>query len=290
MTSPAVGSDLAVSLRHICKGYPGVQALDAVSLDVRFGEVHAIVGENGAGKSTLLKILSGLVAPDCGTVQVSGTTLKPHTTIAARRLGVRVVPQDVLVVQGLIAGRNVTLGQERWNAHRGRLAQPERAAVREAMDLAGLTAPARRPSSRLSVPEQRLLQIAAGLYGAGKVLVLDEPTAVVSEADSAHLLQRLNALREQGMAILYVSHRLTEVLTIADRVTVLRDGRKVAENPRAEVTREGLIRHMTKVSASPAPTPGGTAASGRRHELAEATGSEVRVEASAPPRRCSGPA
>jgi ABC-type sugar transport system ATPase subunit len=244
-TSPQTRSP-AASLQGVRKAYPGVVALDDVTVDVRHGEIHALLGENGAGKSTLVKVLVGALRPDSGTIALDGAEVVFHSTRAARRHGVSYIPQDVQAVPGLSVGRNILLGMERPLARHRHLSRREAALVGEALERSGA---AFEPSARtgtLSVPELRLAQIARALINPGDVMVLDEPTAVLSESDAEHLLGRLRAFREMGKAILYVTHRLSEVLQIANRITVLRDGRAVGTFDRAHVDRERIIQLMAK--------------------------------------------
>jgi ABC-type sugar transport system ATPase subunit len=236
----------AATLVGIRKAFPGVMALDNVSLDVRHGEVHALVGENGAGKSTLVKILVGAIQPDAGTILLEGRETSLHSTRAARRHGISYIPQDVHAVPGLSIGRNILLGYEHFFSSRNRLGRKEIETVGAALERAGAEFPVLARTDTLSVPELRLAQIARALVSPGDVMVLDEPTAVLSEADAEHLLTRLRSFLADGKAILYVSHRLTEVLHIASRITVLRDGQQKGTFDRHQVDRERIIQLMAK--------------------------------------------
>jgi ABC-type sugar transport system ATPase subunit len=236
----------AASLVGIRKAYPGVVAIDDVSLDVRHGEVHALVGENGAGKSTLVKILVGAIRPDAGTIILEGRETALHSTRAARRHGISYIPQDVQAVPGLSVGRNILLGYEHFFSSRNNLGRHEVQTVGTALERAGAVFQASDRTDTLSVPELRLAQIARALVSPGDVMVLDEPTAVLSEADAEHLLTRLRSFLADGKAILYVSHRLTEVLQIASRITVLRDGQQRGTFERDQIDRERIIQLMAK--------------------------------------------
>jgi ABC-type sugar transport system ATPase subunit len=236
----------AVELQDISKRFAGVQALDRVSFTTRAGEIHSVIGENGAGKSTLLRVLTGLVRPDGGSVRIRGEQVAIRDPRDARSRGVSFVPQEVHVVRGLSAARNATLGLEPPFAPRLRLRKAERDRATTALTRAGAAFDVDRPASALSVPELRICQIARALADLGGVLLLDEPTAAVSRHDAEHLLGRLEALRDEGEAIVYVSHRLGEVLRVSDRITVLRDGRNVGTFDRGEVDREQLVRLMAR--------------------------------------------
>jgi ABC-type sugar transport system ATPase subunit len=257
----AAANTVAIALDRVKKSFPGVRALQDVSFDVRHGEIHALVGENGAGKSTLVKLLAGLHHPDAGQISIDGRQVSLNGPRAARAHGVSVIPQEVDAVPELSAARNILLGMEGALSGRGRVSSSERERVREAVARAGGTFDVSRRAGDLSAPELRLCQIARTLLNPGEVIVLDEPTAVLSESDADHLLERLLAFREEGKAIVYVSHRLGEVLRIADRVTVLRDGLSRGTFDRAQVDRERIITLMAKADAAvavsnrAAPTP-----------------------------------
>ena len=200
-------------------------ALNDVDLEVRSGEIHAVVGENGAGKSTLIKIITGVIEGDSGEIQARGVPVEIGTPRNATRLGITAVPQDILVVPELPVGRNILLGMEKATTRRETLDREETKIVRAALNQVGASFEPSTPSRSLSVPQLRLAQIARALVQSGDILVLDEPTAVLSEPDAEHLLERLISFREAGKAIIYITHRLSEVMRIADRVTVLRDGK-----------------------------------------------------------------
>ena len=236
----------AARLEGITKHFPGVRALDDVTFDVYRGEIHALLGENGAGKSTLIKVLDGLYRPDGGTVSIDGAEVMLHSVRDARRRGVTVVPQDILAVPELSIGRNILLGLEGQVTRRRGLTAEENKLVKEALARAGATFDPGTRAGSMSVPELRLAQIARALLHPGDVIALDEPTAVLSESDADLLLERLGRLRDQGKAIIYVSHRLSEVLRIAQRITVLRDGRNVGTFTRDEVDKDRIVALMAK--------------------------------------------
>ena len=236
----------AARLDGITKLFPGLRALDDVTFDVYRGEIHALLGENGAGKSTLIKVLDGLYRPDAGTVSIDGVEVLLHSVRDARKRGVTVVPQDILAVPELSIGRNILLGFEGQLTRRRGLTADEKRLVQEALGRSGATFDPGARAGAMSVPELRLAQIARALLHPGDVIALDEPTAVLSESDADLLLERLVRLREQGKAIIYVSHRLSEVLRIAQRITVLRDGRNVGTFTRDEVDKDRIVALMAK--------------------------------------------
>ena len=234
-----------VSLDHISKSYPGVRALDAVGFDVRAGEVHALVGENGAGKSTLLKILGGVVPwPHYeGDIRVDGAVHRFAGVRDAEAAGIAVVHQELSLVGPLTAAENIVLGHEprRWGVVDR---ESMRARVVALLESLHVTIDPDTPVERLGVGHQQFVEIAKALGRDARVLVLDEPTAALTEADADVLLERLDRLRARGLAIVYVSHRLGEVLRVADRVTVLRDGRSVATGPASSFDERSLVAAM----------------------------------------------
>ncbi|WP_143684219.1 ATP-binding cassette domain-containing protein, partial [Streptomyces diastatochromogenes] len=208
----------------LTKSFGGVRALDGVDLAVPAGQVHALLGHNGAGKSTLIRCLGGAFPPDAGTIEVSGRTyarLSPRESIAA---GVAIIYQTLSVVDALTVTENIFLGQE-WTRH-GRI---DRRAQEEVADgllrrVAARCSPRDRVSE-LPMGQRQLVEIAKALSRSASVLVLDEPTAALSRAESDALAERVEDFRTQGLAIVYVTHLLSEVERLADAVTVLRDGR-----------------------------------------------------------------
>jgi ABC-type sugar transport system ATPase subunit len=226
----------------ITKTFAGVRALSDVDFELRHGEVHALLGENGAGKSTLIKVLGGAVPPDAGTVRLDDTPLPLGDPRAVRRAGVSIVYQEFTLVPDLSISDNIFLGRE----HGGlwlRRAQMERDA-QHVLDELGVSAAASTLVRTLSVAQQQMVEIARALQGHARVLILDEPTATLSSVEVDRLLRVVRQLRDRGISTIYVSHRLEEIFTIADRVTVLRDGRHVMTNDAAAVDRAGLIRAM----------------------------------------------
>ncbi|NBT12622.1 MAG: sugar ABC transporter ATP-binding protein [Planctomycetia bacterium] len=233
--SPATAGP-AIVMRGITKRFPGVIALDDVSLDVRRGEIHAICGENGAGKSTLMKILSGVYQPDAGTLEIHGHVARFAGTRDAERAGVAIIHQELNLVDDLSVAANVFLGRER----RGRLgliddAAMERETERLLATLECRVSP-RATAGSLRVGDQQLVEIAKALSLDASILVMDEPTSALTEAESARLERTIRRLREHGTTILAISHKMEEVFRLADRITVLRDGRHVRTVERAATT------------------------------------------------------
>src|SRR5439155_11250214 len=210
----------------VSKSFPGVRALAGVDFELRAGEVHALVGENGAGKSTFVKVLGGGVVPDQGDVRLDDAALPFGDPLAARRRRIDIIYQEFTLVPQLTATENIFLGRER-----GRVLLRKGEMRREAQSLLGrlgAAVDADAPVASLGVAQQQMVEIARALAGNPRVLVLDEPTAALSERETARLFDILGDLRASGLGIIYISHRLSEIFAIADRVTVLRDGCRVA--------------------------------------------------------------
>ena len=246
------------------KTYPGVRALQGVDLGVERGEVHALLGENGAGKSTLMKVVAGAVTPDAGQMTVGGSPVALGSLEAARASGVALVYQDLSLVPQLSVGENVLLG--RWATTRwGTVAWEElHAAARRHLGRIGLDVDPRRRVDELGMAERQLVEIAKALSGDVHVLLLDEPTSALSDPEARRLFGIVRDLTASGVAVVYVSHRLPEVLDIADRISVLRDGQLVATVRAAEVDEARLARMMVGRAlggaAAPAPPPAGNGA------------------------------
>ncbi len=233
----------ALEMSGISKSFPGVRALEDVSFDCLPGEVHAICGENGAGKSTLMKILGGIYRPDAGTIRIDGRELTFPHPIAARRAGIAIIHQELSLLPDRTVAENIALGEE--PTRRGLL---DRAAMRRGATLM-LTRLGSRlaPDTRagdLSVAEQQMVEIAKALTTQPRILVMDEPTAALDETEAAQLLALVRRLRDDGAALIYVSHRMPEIAAISDRVTVLKDGRKVLTDRTVTMPVGRLVRAM----------------------------------------------
>jgi ribose transport system ATP-binding protein len=239
-----VGTDEPlVRLRGVSKEFPGVLAVDGVDLEILPGEVHAMAGENGAGKSTLMKILSQVERPTSGEVEISGQKVTFHGPGYAQRLGVAMVYQEFALASHLSVAENLFLGHEPSRAgfiNRGE----EREKAVELLGRVGLEIDPGRSVSSLTVAEQQRVEIAKALAIEAKVVIMDEPTATLAEKEIEELFEVIRNLTSHGIAVLYISHRLDEIFRIADRVTVMRDG-KVVETARAsELDEEKLVNLM----------------------------------------------
>jgi ribose transport system ATP-binding protein len=244
MSSEEAGTkEPVVRLRGVSKEFPGVKAVDRVDLEILPGEVHALAGENGAGKSTLMKILSQVERPTEGELQISGEKVAFHGPGYAQSLGVAMVYQEFALAPHLSVAENLFLGREPARAgFINRRSEKEKAG--ELLGRVGLEIDSNRLVSGLTVAEQQRLEIAKALAIEAKVLILDEPTATLAEREIEGLFEVMREMASRGIAILYISHRLDEIFRIADRVTVMRDGKVMETKPTSELTEEELVNLM----------------------------------------------
>jgi general nucleoside transport system ATP-binding protein len=232
-----------LELRGITKRFPGVVANDSVDFDLRRGEVHALLGENGAGKSTLVNILYGLYHPDEGEIWLDGRAVRINSPSDAIRLGIGMVHQHFMLIPVMSVAENIVLATE---PRRGPLLDLK-AAEERVSQLSREYGLAVRPDAtveRIGVGQQQRVEILKALYRGAEILILDEPTAVLTPQEAAELFVIIRSLTEQGKSIIFISHKLNEVLEIADRITVLRQGRRVDTVPREGATQAGLARLM----------------------------------------------
>ena len=230
--------------RNISKSYDGVDALREVSFELRAGEVHALIGENGAGKSTLIKVITGAVQPDSGEIEFDGKPVINNSPAYSKSLGIAAIYQQPALFPELTVAENIAIGLEatgpwhriNWRQRRERAAQ--------LLGQVGSRISPEKEVRELSMPEQQLVEIARALGANARVLIMDEPTASLAEEETKNLYRVIANLRERGVGIIYISHRLEELSIVADRVTVLRDGAYVGTQPMAGVDRQGLIRLM----------------------------------------------
>ncbi len=233
-----------LEMRGISKTFPGVKALDGVDLKAWGGEVMSIMGENGAGKSTLMKILSGAYQADAGgQILIDGRLVTITDPIAAKKLGISIIYQELALAPNLTVAENIFLGNEPT-----RFGMVDRAAMERdcAAVLERLGAPftARTPVGTLSIAEQQLVEIARALQAKSRILVLDEPTTALSARETERLFALIRQLRQDGLALLYISHRMAEIYELSDRVSVLRDGAYVGMLNRDELSAEALVKMM----------------------------------------------
>jgi ABC-type sugar transport system ATPase subunit len=237
-------TEAVLTAQHISKQFPGVLALDDVDLELMPGEVHALVGENGAGKSTLIKVRAGRHHPSSGTLRVKGQEAHFDDPLQSQQAGISVINQEFNLIPQLSIATNIYLGREPKRA--GGLIDWPQVNRKSAEVLKGLGLDI-KPTLRvefLSVADRQLVEVAKALSQEFGVMIMDEPTAALSSAEVDRLFEIIIELRERGAAVLYVSHRLSEIFRIADRVTVLRDGRRVGTRPIDEVTERDVITMM----------------------------------------------
>jgi rhamnose transport system ATP-binding protein len=226
------------------KSYGGVRALRGVSLELRAGEVHALIGENGAGKSTLIKILTGAVQPDSGEIRLGGKPIEHNDPSKARKLGVAVIYQQPALFPDLTVSENIAISNDVNSPWRTADWKARRSNAGRLLERIGANISPDVLVASLSMPEQQLVEIAKALDANASVLIMDEPTASLGERDAENLFRIVLELRASGTGIIYISHRLEELFHIADRVTVLRDGDSVGTHDMAGVTARELIRMM----------------------------------------------
>jgi ABC-type sugar transport system ATPase subunit len=231
-------------VRGVAKAFSGIQALGGVSFDLRQGEIHALVGENGAGKSTLIKIVAGAYLPDSGSIEIDGVTHAALTPEQARHLGVGVVYQEFNLLPELSVAENIFLGDQPTGWLGLLDAGHRRRRTLALLNRLGAQLDPDRMVKHLTVGEQQIVEIAKALAMDVRILIMDEPSAVLPSHDMDRLYGVIRALRAEGASIIYISHRLEEIFLIADRVTVLKDGRSVMTRPVAETTRAELVNSM----------------------------------------------
>jgi ribose transport system ATP-binding protein len=236
-------SDILLELRGIGKTFPGVRALEDIDLQIRRGETHMLLGENGAGKSTLIKILTGVYSPDGGTISFKGAPVAFRSPADSQKMGIRVIYQESHLVRPLSVAENIFLGSEPLMPSGFPIIDRQKmvAAAHALLDRLNLPIDPLARVEELTAAEQRMIEVARALHLSAEMIILDEPTAALSSREVGDLFGILRTLRAQGVTILYISHRLEEVLQIGDRATVLRDGRKITTVPLAEASLEDLI-------------------------------------------------
>ncbi|MFG3255033.1 sugar ABC transporter ATP-binding protein [Streptomyces sp. NPDC048172] len=246
MTRPSTGdgSPPVLALEGVSKSFGSVRALQGVSLELHGGEAHALAGENGAGKSTLIKTLAGVHPPDAGTVLLDGRPAAFHGPADARDAGIAVIYQEPTLFSDLSIAENIFMGRQ----PRRTLGRIDHAAVHEAtaklMSRLGVDLDPSRPARGLSIADQQIVEIAKALSFDARVLIMDEPTAALTGSETARLFSVVEALRAEGAAVLFISHRLAEIFELCQRVTTLRDGKLVASETLDGLTEDDLVRRM----------------------------------------------
>jgi ABC-type sugar transport system ATPase subunit len=232
-----------LEFKNISKRFPGVQALDGVSLQIEQGACHALMGENGAGKSTLGKILAGVYTADAGEILLEGKTIAPADPLAARRLGIAMVHQELAFCPNLSVAENLCLGELPGFWRRVDYGAM-RARARGMLEEIGAALDVDAPMQELTTAQEQMAQIAAALGVGAKVIVMDEPTSSLSAVESEHLFGLLRRLKARGITVIYVSHRMEEIFRLCDSISVLRDGKHVATERIAETNSARVIQQM----------------------------------------------
>ena len=242
-------SDIILRMEGICKSFPGVQALDGVDFEVAAGEVVALIGENGAGKSTLMKILCGAYRKDAGRIFLHGQEIEIESPHHAQQLGIAIIYQEFNLTPNQSAAANIFISREPRQTGLGRFLSfvDRRRMEREAqeyLDHVGARVPATALIRTLSVAQQQMVEVAKALAVDARIIIMDEPTSALGEDEVETLFEIIGTLKEQGIAIVFISHRLEEILRIADRVVVLRDGQRVGGLSISHATPDSMIRLM----------------------------------------------
>lgn len=237
------GKEISLEVRNITKTYPGVKALDDVSMTFYKGEVHAIMGENGAGKSTLIKTIAGSVTPDFGEIYVEGKQIPSMTTKLSKELGIAVIYQELMMVPGMTAAENVFLGTPVLK--NGLVSHKQmRTRAKALFDQLGVDINPAEQVRYLSVAYQQMIEIARALVKNAKILIMDEPSAMLTEDEVQVMFQTIERLRQQGVTIIYISHRIEEVFQISQRISIMRDGKYITDLDTKSTNKAELIHYM----------------------------------------------
>jgi ribose transport system ATP-binding protein len=230
--------------RGICKSFPGVQALDGVDLTVRAGTLHAVIGENGAGKSTLMNILAGVFAPDVGSVDLAGKRVRFRSPSEAQAAGISIIFQELNLIPNLSVAENIFLGREPRNWLGLVDNRKMHADAKRLLNRLNAEIDPAAPVERLRVGAQQLVEIAKALSFDARILIMDEPTSAITDQEIKSLFRLIQQLKQQGVGIIYITHKLDELSGIADDVTILRDGRLVATKAFDELSHDEMVRMM----------------------------------------------
>jgi ribose transport system ATP-binding protein/rhamnose transport system ATP-binding protein len=244
-----------IAIRNVVKTFPGVRAVDGVSLEVRRGEIHALIGENGAGKSTLMHLLAGVYLPDSGSIEVDGASVVGLGERGAANAGIAMVFQERSLVGALSVAENIYAGRQPTNALGVVRQEPMYTGAKRILEDLGVDIDPRTPVELLSPGQQQMVEIAKGLSHELKVIILDEPTSSLTIKEGRQLFDVIRRLAAQGVAVIYVSHRMAEIFEISDRVTVLKDGRVTGVRDTSAVTHAELIALMVGRELSFEPDP-----------------------------------
>src|SRR5215475_4434794 len=234
-----------LEMTDITKQFPGVLALDKAHLSVEAGECHALVGENGAGKSTLMKILSGAYLPDSGSIQLEGEIRQIDSPIAARKLGITMIHQELNLLPELTVAENIFLGHEIVRGPLGWLdKRTMEAKAEELLESFGQKLSGRVLVKKISLAQQQMVEIAKALSVKSKIIIMDEPSAILTDRELSELFDLIGRLKQQNVAVIYISHRLEEIFKICERVTVMRDGKTIQTEAAGKLNQDQIIRLM----------------------------------------------
>lgn len=237
-------SQTILTMEHIEKSFPGVHALCDCHFDLRAGEVHSIVGENGAGKSTLMKVLTGVYQKDSGTITYLGSELEPQNPRHTQDIGISIIHQELNLMQHLTCAQNIFIGREPKNARIFTNDRIMNKKTKELFSLLNLKLDPKTRVSSLTVAKQQMVEIAKALSFDSKVLIMDEPTAALSDSEITELFKIIEDLKKRGVGIVYISHRMDELMKITDRITVMRDGQYINTVNTKDVNKEEIINMM----------------------------------------------
>ncbi|MCA8909925.1 MAG: sugar ABC transporter ATP-binding protein, partial [Rhodospirillaceae bacterium] len=240
MTSPPL-----LDLTGLSKSFAGVRALNDVGFAIAKGEVVCLAGENGSGKSTLIKIVAGAQPADAGTIAIDGQVQRRWSPMDAVRAGIQVIFQDFALFPNLSVAENIALNQELSAGHKFINWKAVRAVARRGLDRVGVDIPLDQTAETLPVADKQLVAIARALLSDARLIIMDEPTTALTEREVRHLLDIIRRLRDDGVSVLFVSHKLNEIFDVCDKIVVLRNGRRVAAGTAAEFDISSLTRHMT---------------------------------------------
>ncbi|MGI6071218.1 MAG: sugar ABC transporter ATP-binding protein, partial [Blautia sp.] len=237
--------DKVLELKNITKIFPGTKALDHVAFELKEGEIHALLGENGAGKSTLIKVITGVHEPEAGEIYVRGQEVKISNPNIAREMGIAAIYQHATVYQHLTVAENIFLGHEQTEGPLRRINWKENnRRTKKLLEKLGSDIEPTAVMGNLSVAKQQLVEIAKALSYDASILIMDEPTAALSEGESEELYQITENLKEKGVSIIFISHRFEDIDRLADRITVFRDSKYIGTWEQGEISHEVLMRHM----------------------------------------------
>ena len=251
-----------IELDHVSKRFAGITALDDVSLSVSPGEIHCLAGENGSGKSTIIKVMSGVYRPDGGTIRVEGSPVAHMTPASSVAAGIQVIYQDLSLFGNLTVAENLAMNKTLKDGRRRIDWGETRRLARTALDRLKVDLPLDADVETLPTAGKQLVAIARALLAEARLLIMDEPTTALTRNEVERLLEVTRAIQKDGIAVLFVSHKMREMLEISERLTVMRNGRKVVEGPIADFTEASITRHMTGRDLGSDTYPGPAASSG----------------------------